>query len=184
MTRPDTEPKQEQAKEEEFVVKSSTELIEHLSSEIDAYTRMTFDWRARAAFYWLVGPFVVISSVVLVTKQLPTVQRLDIYGGIALVVACACFMLMAYIGARMEAHMTDQCNVWRLTILRLCSQDSKGLKTSDVQVVKQRVIRAYLIAHGLLLAIFLCCAVIFLRSTSSAVPATPVPSSSATSVKP
>lgn len=23
-----------------------------------------FDWRARAAFYWLVGPFVVIGSVV------------------------------------------------------------------------------------------------------------------------
>lgn len=187
MTLPDTEPKQE-SNEEEFVVKSTTELIEHLSSEIDAFTRMMFDWRARAAFYWLVGPFVVISSVVIVTKQLPTVQRLDVYGWIALVIAGACFMGMGYIGARIEAHMTNQCNVWRLTILRLSSQDSKGLRTSNVLEEKQRVIRAYLSAHGLLLIIFICCTVIFLRSASSAVPATtqsaPAPSSSPTSVKP
>ena len=52
------------------------ELIEHLSSEIDTHTKMIFDWRARAAFYWLVGPFVAIGSVVIITKQVPTFSSL------------------------------------------------------------------------------------------------------------
>ena len=153
-----------QVQPEEFLVTSAKELIEHLSTEIDTYTKMIFDWRARAAFYWLIGPFIVISSMMIVTKQVPTFQDLDGYGRAAAAVAGICFIVMAYIGARMEAHMADQCNIWRYTILRLTSETNVRLNKSDVIVLKQRVKVAYMAAHALLLVAFLCSMIVVSRS--------------------
>ena len=124
---------------------------------------MIFDWRARAAFYWLVGPFVAIGSVVIVTKQVPTFYNLDRTGRGAGIIACLCFIGMALLGARMEAHMWDQCNRWRETNLLACAGTDIKLKDEDL-MERQRVQTAYVIAHILLLAAFLSTLVLISRS--------------------
>jgi hypothetical protein len=160
-----TVPEKAVTEKPEFVVTSRVEPIKHLSGEVNTHTKMIFDWRARGAFYWLVGPFVVISSLVIVTKQVPTLHGLDWQGKVAAVFAGLCFLGMAYLGGRMEAHLTDQCNRWRRTILRLTSHETGPLKGSDVIMEKQSVILAYLISHGLLLATFTCSIYIVSQST-------------------
>src|SRR5207253_6842119 len=126
-------------------------LIEHFSSEIDTHTKMIFDWRARAAFYWLVGPFVAIGSVVVITRQVPTFSSLGWAGVIAGFIACACFILMAVLGAKMEAGMWDQCNKWRKAILLLTVQGPPPILKEEDVLELQRVRTAYLCAHFLLL---------------------------------
>lgn len=151
------------------------ELIEHLSTEIDTHTKMIFDWRARAAFYWLVGPFVVIGSIVVVTKQVPTLHSLDNVGIAAAIIVCACFIGIAYLGARMEAHMWDQCNTWRNTIFRLASEKTPALEKAEVVVAKQRVKTAYMIAHLLLLLAFVSSMVLIWHSGLSNTSGAPSP---------
>jgi hypothetical protein len=156
-----------EVKEERFVVKSPEELIKHLSTEVETHTKMIFDWRARGAFYWLVGPFIAISSLVIVTKQVPNLHNLGFKGWSAAVVAGVCFIGMAILGGQMEAHHTDQCNTWRRTILRLTSEATGPLKKSDVVMEEQRVRTAYLVSHILLLVTFICVMVVLWQATIS-----------------
>jgi len=147
-----------------YVVTSPKDLIQHLSTEIDTHTKMIFDWRARAAFYWLVGPFLAIGSVVIITKEPPAFNGLDSVGWMALGIACLCFVGIAYIGSRIEADLTDQCNIWRLTIFQLTTQQTPTLQEADVIAPKKPVKTAYMIAHALLLLTFLSTIFVISRS--------------------
>lgn len=87
--------------------------------------------------------------------------------GIALGVVCLSFIGMAYLGARMETHMANQCNKWRHTIFRLTTEEKAMIGKTDVVVQKQRVKLAYLIAHLLILLAFFCSMLIVSRSALS-----------------
>jgi hypothetical protein len=155
---------QSEGEKKGFVVTSPNDLIKHLSTEIDTHTKMIFDWRARAAFYWLVGPFLAIGSFVIVTKERPAFHGLDSVGWMALGIACLCFVGMAYLGSRIETDLTDQCNIWRLTIFQLTTQQTPILQETDVVGPKKPVKIAYMVAHTLLLVTFL--STLFLISRS------------------
>jgi len=130
------------------------ELIAHLSQEVDTHTKMIFDWRARAAFYWLVGPFVLIGSIVILTKHPLLFSRLNWFGWVAVIVACFCFVAMSVLGGVMEKTMWDQCNIWRRMIFRLTTNSAPELQEGEI-IVEQRVLHAYVVAHILLLLLFL-----------------------------
>jgi hypothetical protein len=143
------------------------ELIQHLSSEIDTHKKMIFDWRARAAFYWLMGPFVAFGSVVIITRQVPSFSTLGWPGRVAILFACASFILMGILGAKMEAHMWDQCNRWRKSILLLTTEGASPILKEGEVMEWQRVRTAYLCAHFLLL--FALLSTLFLVSSSTVI---------------
>ncbi len=134
-------------------------LIEHLSLEIDTHTKMIFDWRARASFYWLLGPFVLMGSVLIATRSIPAIRKLDSIAWIAITVGIVCFMGIGFLGARMEEQLWNQCNQWRSCILRLSEQPDSGVTDGDV-VFRHRVVATYILAHAVVLILFLC--IIFL----------------------
>lgn len=153
-------------------VEFQKELIQHLSLEIDTHKKMIFDWRARAAFYWLVGPFVAIGSVVVITKQVPQFSSLHGWGLVAAITACGSFVVMGVLGAKMEAGMWDQINIWRETIRRLTKPASDVLTENDV-IETQRVMTGYVCAHLLLLLALL--TTLFLLSQSPVINASSSP---------
>ena len=130
------------------------DLVTHLSREIETHSKLMMDWRARASFYWLLGPFVVIGSMSIATRQIPRIENLDGTGWVAAVVAAGCFLGMAYLGAIMEEHLWEQCNIWRRTIVKLTTIDTVAITEADF-AIKQRVVPGYMIAHVLLLVAFL-----------------------------
>jgi len=77
-------------------------LMEHLSSEIQKLTETTMTFRTKIAFVAWIGPFVLLSSVVLAFKgrfRLPVHDPLFI---VAAIIVCGGHIALGYIGARME----------------------------------------------------------------------------------
>lgn len=147
-----------------YVVTSPKDPIQHLSTEIDTHTKNDFR---------LASP----RSVLLASRSLsrdrlrcdyykrtPAFNGLDSVGWMALGIACLCFVGIAYIGSRIEADLTDQCNIWRLTIFQLTTQQTPTLQEADVIAPEKPVKTAYMIAHALLLLTFLSTIFVISRS--------------------
>jgi len=129
---------------------SPDKLIEHLSREIETHSKLLLDWRTRAAFYWLLGPFVVIGSLLIASRGIPSLSFAEPIVVIASVVAALSFLTMGFIGAKLEEHIWNQCNKWRRSMARLMNDRLHKIGNADLEFDHQ-IKRAYMLAHGVLL---------------------------------
>jgi len=137
-------------------------LIEHLSKEIQTVTETTMSFRTRIAFIAWIGPFVILSSIVVGTKGVFRVDLYDIIFWCALVVFCLSYVGLAILGGRIEKGASERCDALRQKLIeyaKLPSADSIRVKDIDYTVMTNNVGRAYGWSFGVILLGFLSAAV-------------------------
>jgi len=96
-----------------------SELIQHLSKEIETHTSGITDFRAKTSFTLLVGPFIVLGSFLVLAKTLNVKLPFNKVNIALLIFMGLCFMAMGYACSRIEKDVWDQNNRWRAEIRRL-----------------------------------------------------------------
>jgi lipopolysaccharide export LptBFGC system permease protein LptF len=136
------------------------QLIEHLSSEIEAHSNFLTTFRSRIAFAVLVGPFVLLGSFLIGTKGAVSTKPISSSTVLSIVVACVAYLALGVYGGYIDARTTNQCNIWRRQIIRLTSGSTvepEGL------VIQYRFYATYVFGMSVMLVAFLAVAVV-LRS--------------------
>jgi hypothetical protein len=110
------------------------DLLQHLSKEIETTSNNMMVFRTRIGFGLLVGPFLLLGSLIVGAKGQPVATHLRWYAVPAIVVVFGCYLVIAYIASEIEAHALEQCNRWREIIGGLCKKppmeiDSTKLKS-------------------------------------------------------
>ena len=139
-------------------MKLEKELLEHQSREIETHTNDVTLLRSRASLSVILGPFVVLGSLVIGMRGSPVRLTFDATALVLGVLACASFLALGYLSARIEVHTWDQCNRWREMISRLCTDrgDGEGSDpTAVVLVFPHRLIRVYVWSYAIMLVSFL-----------------------------
>jgi hypothetical protein len=95
------------------------DLVQHLSKEIETTTHNIMVFRTRIGFGLLVGPFLLLGSLIVGAKGQPVTTNLK-SAWPALVVIIVCYLSIAYIASEIEAQAWEQCNKWREIIGDLC----------------------------------------------------------------
>lgn len=136
------------------------QVIEYLSKEIEAHTNGIMLLRARIAFAIFAGPFFVLGSIIIATKTLPKISKVDGWTVLALLVLCACFLTMGLMVGRVEGYMWNQCNKWRELIAKLQRESAPELAAADLVPQPEKLTRgrpgiAYLVIYFVLLLSFL-----------------------------
>jgi hypothetical protein len=108
----------------------SKEVIEYLSKEIETTTTNMMVYRTKIAFVFFLGPFIILIAVV--TKGVTFSLRLDSIAIVAIVVNFLCFLILAYMNARVERQAWLQCNQWREIIAKLHNNPSIVLERDDL----------------------------------------------------
>ena len=105
-----------------------TELIKHLSKEIEVLSTNIISTRLRATFTIWIGPFVLLGALVIRQKPGHVVLTVNDYPLIAaFVLLGVLYLLIAYAAGRMERYVADKCNEWRdLLVLVLVEQTLKA----------------------------------------------------------
>lgn len=120
------------------------ELIEYLSKEIETHTNSLMTFRSRISFAGLFGPFLLLGSVLVATKNIP--GRMAPMPGNEWLVAAGglvlSYLALGFAGAAVERHVWRQCNEWRGLIAQL-SQGERVSVTKDDLKFKERLKLGY-----------------------------------------
>lgn len=129
------------------------ERIEHLAKEIETVTIIQMTFRTRMGFTVLVGPFIVMGSVLLATKGKVTAPTLDVWFVGSAILAVVSYLGLAWYGAKLDKLMSKKCNEWRAAILDLC----KDIEPANDKIMfpQERTLAAYWLAFALVLIAFL-----------------------------
>lgn len=129
-------------------------LIEHLSSEITTHSTNIMTFRARLAFSILIGPFVLLGSFLLATKgSIPNV-KMSPSGFIAMIVGALAYLGLGYCGARLDHHVTEQCNKWRQEIDRVIRGEPADMHIENM-LFRHRSVVSYFAFFSLTLVAFI-----------------------------
>lgn len=110
------------------------ELIEYLSKEIETHTNSLMTFRSRFSFAGLFGPFLLIGSVLVATRQIPgqgaSVPAYKwLVAGVFLFLS---YLALSWAGATVERHVWRQCNKWRALIARI--SEGKSVKLTEAEL--------------------------------------------------
>lgn len=111
---------------------------------------MTF--RTRIGFSVLLGPFIVMGSVLIATEGRLVRPTLDWYFGTAVCAAAMAYFGLGVYGAMLDKQMTRQCDRWRKAIIAI-SQDTEP--SLDLMLFRHHNQAAYFIGFMLHLIAFL-----------------------------
>jgi len=131
-------------------------LIDHLSKEIQKITETTITFRTRIAFVAWIGPFILLSSVIVASKgifRIPTNDPLFIRASI---LCCICYLALGYIGAKMEKMSWERCNFLRQKIIQYAKLKSPD-NISDLDLrdrTPDYVLRVYMWAFIVIVVSF------------------------------
>lgn len=103
------------------------DVVQHLSKEIETTTNNMMAFRTRIGFGLLVGPFLLLGSLIVAAKGQPMATNLKWYAWPALLVVIVCYLGIAYIASKIEAQAWAQCDKWRKLIGELCKTPSREL---------------------------------------------------------
>ena len=95
------------------------ECIEHLSKEIETVTANLMTFRTRIGFTVLIGPFIVMGSVLLATGGKVATPGLDFWFISSTIVAVASYFGLGWYGSQLDKHLSDKGNDWRQEIIEL-----------------------------------------------------------------
>jgi len=132
-------------------------LVTHLSKEIETLTKNIAEFRARIALSIFLGPFILLGSLLVAAKDSSgkcSAATNVVHPSLRASVVCvSVFLILGWMAGTIEEHMWDQCNKWRLLILRLIGDTSVKVEKSDLYF-KKRVTLCYFIVFLLLLVGF------------------------------
>jgi hypothetical protein len=112
------------------------EVIKHLSSEIQNQSQYLMTFRSRIAFTVLIGPFIVLGSV-LVAAKTTAANPWDWFDTILCVCLSIVYMCIGLYGSALDQHGIDKCDDWRRMLLSVSEvtptseKDTSELKRSD-----------------------------------------------------
>jgi len=129
-------------------------LIEHLSKEIETHTNNLMTFRARVSFAALVGPFVLLGSLLFAAKRIPSASNGRIIIG-GLIVMALCYLTMGWSAASIERHTWRQCNVWRRLIAKMTSNNTEGVSPEELEF-NEKLRLGYLVTYGAMVLAFGC----------------------------
>jgi hypothetical protein len=133
-------------------------IIEHVSNEIQEVIETTMTFRTRIAFIAWIGPFILLGSLLVATHGLFRVPDRDRVFLAAVIATCLCYLLLGYIGARLEKEAWDRCNKLRQKLIQYSKlQSVDGLNDADLehQAMSKRAIPLYMGAFAVILIGFL-----------------------------
>lgn len=110
-----------------------SEVVKHLSREIETHSQYLTVFRSRIAFTVLVGPFVILGYL-LVTSKPTGASHWDHLQTWLCVAVGVLYLALGFCGSRLDQHGTDQCNKWRRAILKISEGndvDEKDILISD-----------------------------------------------------
>jgi hypothetical protein len=136
-----------------------TEMINYLTKEIETLSKNTMDARSKISFSLLIGPFIVLGSIIVSTPRTGLNLSLHSYGAlIAAFVAVSAFWTLGGIAGHIEEGAWQQCNRWRKCIIKL--QHDETLTEADLEelilekALERKVKNAYLVVFLLILITF------------------------------
>lgn len=103
-------------------------VIAYLSKEIETTTNNLMTFRTKIAFAVLIGPFLVLGSFLVYVKGIPFSLEPGPIGWLAIGFEGGCFLIIAYVCARIEGDGWRQCNEWRQAIAALHKDPSLPLE--------------------------------------------------------
>jgi hypothetical protein len=108
------------------------DLIKHISAEIVAHQEWLATLRSRMGFTVLIGPFLVLGSVLIATKSAPTIMvwPTERPPWASFISAVLCFIGCGVYGAFLDKHGTKQCDFWRAILVSV----AKGESISEVHL--------------------------------------------------
>jgi hypothetical protein len=134
-------------------VQHEEQLIEYLSKEIETHTNSLTTFRSQVNLTVFVGPFVLLGSVVVASKGLPTGLTFDVWTGLALGGLGLSYLVMGFICARIEKHVWIQCNHWRRLIARTVQSAPVDLPEEQL-VFRETLLSAYFTVYAAMLVAF------------------------------
>ena len=137
----------------------SKEVVQHLTKEIETQINNMTVWRSKASLSVFLGPFIILGSFIVGLKGSHISWNKDWHSVLALVVICACFILLGLMSAVVEDHVWDQCNRWRAVIARLQKNPNLSVEEGDL-FFHHKVKRTYVATYFILLFSFLSAIVI------------------------
>jgi hypothetical protein len=139
-------------------------LIDHISKEIEAQTNNMMAFRTRAILPVFLGPFILLSSVVITAKGIPlaiTFDRLTVGAFIGLAVS---YLVLGLSAAGIEWQMWEQCNTWRDLIVKLvCDSGTTEAEVRRALTFKPKLFRGYLAMYSAMFLAFVCAIIIVLQ---------------------
>jgi hypothetical protein len=101
-----------------------TELIKHLSAEITTEVGFLNTLRSRMAFSVLVGPFLILGSLVVAVPKInliwPHGRRMPWIG---LCLTALCYLGLGLYGSELDRFGTDQCDSLRKTLISVAKRE-------------------------------------------------------------
>ena len=137
-------------------------LIEHLSKEIETHTKNMMTFRARINFAVFVGPFVLLSSLMIGAKGVPRGVTPDIRTIVSAILLLMSYILMASTCAAIERQMWTKCNAWTRIIARIIRNEPVEITGNDL-VFKEEVRLGYALVYAAVIVAFACAAWIVSR---------------------
>lgn len=127
---------------------SIPEIINHLSNEINNKYTNTIIFRTRIAFVVWVGPFIILSSFIVATKGSLSINLNDSLTRICLGIFLLCYIVLGFIGARIEKQAWSKCDTYRDIIFKIGKQNSlEGISEEDYRDnVSRYLVPVYIIA--------------------------------------
>ncbi len=109
------------------------DVVQHLSKEIEITTNNIMVFRTRIGFGLLVGPFLLLGSLIVGAKGQPVATHLRWYGWLALPIVIFCYLVIAYIASEIEVQAWEQCDRWRRLIGELSRTPSMKLGDTKLE---------------------------------------------------
>jgi hypothetical protein len=110
----------------------SKEVIQYLSKEIETTTNTMMVFRSRMGFAVLVGPFLILGTLVYSAKGLLFSMHFDKLGIIAIIVDVCCYLGLAYAAAKVEEDAWRHCDRCRKLISDLHSKPTLEIDYRNV----------------------------------------------------
>src|SRR5438270_13292631 len=85
------------------------ELVQYLSKEIETTSHNIIAFRTKIGFALLVGPFLLLGSLVVSAKGQPIAFNLGRLGWFAVVLIALCYFGIAFVGSEIESGAANFC---------------------------------------------------------------------------
>lgn len=138
--------------QDEDVASLRNEIIKYLSGEIESHSEYLMTFRSRIAFTVLIGPFVILGYVLVVSKPTAT-NYVGQEVALAFGAVAVSYLILGFCTSRLDQHCTDQCNKLRRAIIKVSA--GKNLDETDL-LIRDPVVWPYMAAFSSVIVAFFC----------------------------
>ena len=119
---------------------NKTEIINHLTKEIEILSTNIMNFRTRISFSLWIGPFLILGSVIVSAPKNGLGLSISDRGAwIAVVLAAIAFVGLGGIAGGIEHQAWNKCNEWRRCIIRLQSDATMTEKELESFLVDEKI---------------------------------------------